>query len=459
MAKKKTSLASESPELDPTLIPEDLIPENPVIVPEKPDSDDKAAEIVAAEEKDALQAKCDGEPEADAHPDDAPSDSEEVLSLDIIPLEPEASQDDSLSRPPTEAEPDAATSIASKEEVPSEPKPDLPAKTPKRKTAKAAKSPEPKTPEQPPLQEEQKDSSVNREPSERQSFFGLDFHELDRDLSDEERQEWNSIYASYRGRSVMSGTIIGVDRHAVNVRNRQTGGAEQQSMYCAIVIPFRVRIVIPEAEMWDSGQERPGYVLQNMVGASIDFVIMKVDREGGFAIASRRQAGRARRYFFSRRPALYTPGSRLKCRILSVGPRRCLVECHGHDIGLTQRDMRYTAIPDLRTEYHPGEELDCIVKQYAPENDKLIISVKETMSNPFEGAELRHPVGSRRQAVIAGKYGGGVFCNLPDGTVCMCAYAFQHEDSDFQIGDTAIVAIQRYDMAKKQIYGKIITKW
>ena len=27
-------------------------------------------------------------------------------------------------------------------------------------------------------------------------------------------------------------------------------------------------------------------------------------------------------------------------------------------------------------------------------------------------------IGSRRQAMIAGKY-GGVFCNLPDGTVCM----------------------------------------
>ena len=33
---------------------------------------------------------------------------------------------------------------------------------------------------------------------------GLDFNALDRGLTAEERQEWNSIYASYRGRSAVS---------------------------------------------------------------------------------------------------------------------------------------------------------------------------------------------------------------------------------------------------------------
>jgi hypothetical protein len=41
----------------------------------------------------------------------------------------------------------------------------------------------------------------------------------------------------------------------------------------------------------------------------------------------------------------------------------------------------------------------------------------------------------------------------------MCAYSFQYEDSQFQVGDTVIVVIQRFDLPKKQIYGKIISKW
>ena len=55
--------------------------------------------------------------------------------------------------------------------------------------------------------------------------------------------------------------------------------------------------------------------------------------------------------------------------------------------------------------------------------------------------------------MIAGKY-GGVFCNLPDGTVCMCNYSYQHEDSDFLVGDTVILVVQRYAEEKKQMYGK-----
>lgn len=145
--------------------------------------------------------------------------------------------------------------------------------------------------------------------------------------------------------------------------------------------------------------------------------------------------------------------------MLAVGPRRCLVDCYGHDLDLTQREMRYAAIPDLRDEYHPGMELESVVKVYDPTKDELIISIKETETNPILGAEQRHPVGSRRLAVISGKYGGGVFCNLPDGVVCMCNYSFQHEDSDFMVGENVILVVQRYNEEKLQMFGKILSKW
>lgn len=292
------------------------------------------------------------------------------------------------------------------------------------------------------------------------SFFDLNYNKLDRDLSPEERQEWNSIYASYRSRSLLTGDIIGVDEHSFTVRDKDLGETERRTVQCAIVISYRVKVLIPETDMWFSSAEaRPGFVLRNMVGAKIDYVILQVDREGGVAIGSRRMALGARRYQLTRLTSLHKPDALTQCRLLSVGPRRCLVECHGYDIGLTQREMRYTAIPDLRTEYHPGEELDCRIKQYDPEKSELRISVKEVHPHPFEGAELRHPVGSRRQAVIAGKYAGGVFCNLPDGTVCMSLYSARHDDADFKIGDKVIIVIRQYDNAKRQIYGKIVSKW
>ena len=188
-------------------------------------------------------------------------------------------------------------------------------------------------------------------------------------------------------------------------------------------------------------------------------IIIKVEREGNFAIGSRRLANRSQRYFFAHREDLHRIGARVKCRMLAVGPRRCLVDCYGHDLDITQREMRYASIPDLRNEYHPGMEIDCIVKVFDPVKDTLEISIKETEVNPFFGAEQRHPVGSRRLAVISGKYGGGVFCNLPDGVVCMCNYSYQHEDADFMVGEHVMLIVQRYENEKLQMYGKIMSKW
>ena len=295
--------------------------------------------------------------------------------------------------------------------------------------------------------------------SDRAAFFGLDFNGLDRSLTPEQRKEWNSIYASYRGRSVMSGKIVGVDRAQVQARNPQTGILETRRIFCAVVIPFRVRIIIPEMEMWVQGEERPGFVLRNTPGASVDFVIIRVDRENNLAVASRRMALSSRRYYFSTQPSMNRPGSRIQCGVMAVGPRRCLVNCNGYDIDLSQRDLSYSSVPDLREAYHPGDVLDCVVKEYDSRAGTLSISVKETEPNPFDGAEFRHPEGSTREAVISGKYGGGVFCTLPDDVTVMCNYAFHYDDSTFEIGDRVLVQIQRYETPKKQVYGKIVAKW
>ena len=315
-------------------------------------------------------------------------------------------------------------------------------------------APEPEQPPEPALATPPPEAPVN----ERRAFFGQNFRELDRGLTPEQRQEWNSIYASYRGRSVMSGQIFGVDRVRLQTRDRNTGEMIWRRMNCAVVIPFRVRILIPESEMWMPGDERPGYVLRNISGANIDFVIISVDRESGLAIGSRRMALPSRRYFFSTQPDMNRPGSRISCDVLVVGPRRCLVSCNGYDLDLTQREMSYTAIADLRDKYHSGDTLDCIVKEYDRRKNHLAISVKETVPNPFDGADFRHPEGSQRYAIIAGKYAGGVFCNLPDGVTIMCNYAFHYDDSAFKSGDRVLLVIQRYDMEKKQIYGKIVAK-
>lgn len=94
-------------------------------------------------------------------------------------------------------------------------------------------------------------------------------------------------------------------------------------------------------------------------------------------------------------------GEKIDCRVLSVGPKRCLVECGGRDMSLSQKDLTYIAAPDLRERYHPGQTLDCVLKEYNRQTGQMWVSVKETMASHFFGAIKRHPIGSRRQAIIS----------------------------------------------------------
>jgi len=289
----------------------------------------------------------------------------------------------------------------------------------------------------------------------RNSFYDLNLNRLDRDLTPAQAQEWNSIYASYRSRSILSGMAIGVDQNTFEISG-EDGQSKVTTIRSLIIIDYRVKILIPETELWVPGDERPQYVLPNVVGSFIDYIILEVDRVGECAVASRRMALTSKRFLFSRND--HHEGERLTCKLVAVGPKVCTVECNGFDIQLTQRDLTYSAVPDLREKYRPGMELDCILKEY-DKAGKLEISVKEAQVNPFDGADKRHPVGSRRHAVISGKYRGGVFCTLPDGTVCHCLYSSRHSDADFRDGDSVIITIREYNYGKQQIFGRILTKW
>ena len=75
------------------------------------------------------------------------------------------------------------------------------------------------------------------------------------------------------------------------------------------------------------------------------------------------------------------------------------------------------------------------------------------------GESLAEQDAYRRQAVISGKYGGGVFCTLSDETVCLCHYSTLHSDLDFHVGDTVILAIKQFDYERSLIYGRILSKW
>mgnify|MGYP002672764273 FL=1 len=289
-------------------------------------------------------------------------------------------------------------------------------------------------------------------------FKDLDLTELDKDLSEEQQKEWNAIYASWRAGSILTGRVVGVDTTTITLINEETGEPERVAINCLVVISYRVKVLIPEQQVWfDEKTTRPEHVLRSMTGAVIDYVITGIDRESDCCTASRRSAMYVRRKAFIKLAPRV--GKKVSVNVLAVGASHLLANCGGYDMTLSQRDLSYGMLGDLRDKYHPGETLTAVLKEYDEGNQTIRVSVKEAEPHPFDGVEIRYPLNCRRASVISGKYKGGVFCKLEENLDCLCTYSMYQCDEDFDIGDQVIVVITQYDYPRKLVYGKIVAKW
>lgn len=198
------------------------------------------------------------------------------------------------------------------------------------------------------------------------NFEQLDLVELDKDLSEEQQKEWNAIYASYRSGSVLTGKVAGMDTTTITLKNKDTGEIEKKEIHCLVIIGYRVKVLVPEQEIWfDENTKRPPHVLRSMAGSVVDYVITGIDREGECCTASRRMALHIRRRSFLRlSPEI---GRKISAKILAVGKTHLLCSAGGFDITLSQRDLSYAMIPDLRERYRPGEPHTAVIKEYDAE--------------------------------------------------------------------------------------------
>ncbi len=296
-----------------------------------------------------------------------------------------------------------------------------------------------------------------RSKSAREEFFALNI-KMDRKLSSKQQEEWENIYTSFRSRSALHGIISGKEIISLKVFNEATGSNEIKDILCLTVVQYRVKVLIPETDLWADGQAHPRHIVSHMVSAQIDYVITNIDKAGGCAIASRRKALELRRNRFKFARRGNQPGDRILVNVLIVGPKLMRIECWGHDMLLTPRDLLYASVADFREEYHSGQQLEAVIKEYDAESSKLKISVKEANPNPFDDADIRHPVGSECRAIIGGRYRGGVFCRLPDDVTCMCLYSNVFTEYDCSPGDSVLIRITHYDYANKHVYGRIVLK-
>ena len=118
---------------------------------------------------------------------------------------------------------------------------------------------------------------LERLSTSRRAFNATAFAELDRNLSDDEREEWNAIYASFSSRSLLRNTVIGLESIQF-----PTDDEPEQVLICMVVMRHLVKVLIPLPLFWI---EPTGINPNSVIGADVDYIIIGVDREGECAIA------------------------------------------------------------------------------------------------------------------------------------------------------------------------------
>ena len=72
---------------------------------------------------------------------------------------------------------------------------------------------------------------------------------------------------------------MGVDRNRFAVTDSD-GVTEERIVYTPVIIDYRVKVLIPETELWMPGEERSDGVVRSLIVTKIDDVITIIDREG-----------------------------------------------------------------------------------------------------------------------------------------------------------------------------------
>ena len=285
---------------------------------------------------------------------------------------------------------------------------------------------------------------LERLSTSRREFNATAFAELDRNLSDEEREEWNAIYASFSSRSLLRNTVIGLETIPF-----PTDENMEQALTCMVVMRHLVKVLIPLPLFW---LEPTGINPNSVIGAEIDYIIIGGDREGECAVAARSLALEQQRWHALNVQHI-TEGDVVSASVLACGPTRITVTACGFDVTMGQQAMSYTYLADMREEYHAGQQLQAKVLSVG--EDMLALSVRDVGTDPYLNAELRHSVGSSRIGTISSKYAGGVFCRLTDGCTVVCRYAQQFSDDEFRVGDRVVVQIRSFVDEKRWLRGKI----
>jgi len=209
---------------------------------------------------------------------------------------------------------------------------------------------------------------------------------------------WIDIYAARQNDTILQEKAVAVEEHQI----------EGKKFPCLIVRLGNVKGLIPIQE---SGTETHRE-LRQLVGQYVAFKVVTFDRESELVLLSRKKA---REHMARVTWEKLEEGNIVTCSVRFLRGKYADVDIGGVSARLYAEDVSWGWTHDMRDVMQVGDAFDAKVIEIDKENEKVKVSIKETLPCPWPDAATRYEKGNQYLGKVSGIAQFGVFVNLEPG--------------------------------------------
>jgi small subunit ribosomal protein S1 len=156
--------------------------------------------------------------------------------------------------------------------------------------------------------------------------------------------------------------------------------------------------------------------LQQFVGNSYEFKVVKINQERQNIVLSRRELIEAERN--DKRAKLLAemvPGDIRKGTVKNITDFGAFIDLNGLDGLLHITDMSWGRLNHPSEVLKVGQELDVVVLDVNKEKERVSLGLKQKMANPWDNIETKYPVGQKVKGKVVSLVPYGAFVQLEPG--------------------------------------------
>ena len=209
----------------------------------------------------------------------------------------------------------------------------------------------------------------------------------------EQKKNWENILSKCAEGTVVSG----------RVKSKVKGG---------LIVNIGVDSFLPASQI----DIQPPKNLDQYVGQTYDFKVLKINQERRNIVVSRRELIEEQR-MHKRRQLLdnVKPGDTREGVVKNITDYGVFIDLDGLDGLLHITDMSWGRISHPSEMLKIGEEVKVMIIEVDRDRERVSLGLKQTTSNPWEGIENRYPLDSKVNGKIVNLVPYGAFIELEEG--------------------------------------------